>query len=156
MHLHYIFPFLIFKNIIDRSIRDGVSTITIFLWKFYLFVYIVTVNIREEVIEWDKQVKQVGESLMELLGQGLGLSPNKFKEMGCIKRRLMVGQYYPYCPEPNKTVGIAAHTDLETLTILLQDQKGGLQVNCHGKWVDVKPLHGALVISIGDTLQVII
>ncbi|KNA25001.1 hypothetical protein SOVF_010510 [Spinacia oleracea] len=110
---------------------------------------------REEVIEWDKEVKQLANRLMRLLSEGLGLNTNRLEEMSCIKRRLMVGQYYPYCPEPNKTVGITAHTDLETLTILLQDQIGGLQVNCHGKWVDVKPVHGALVISVGDTLQMI-
>lgn len=110
---------------------------------------------REEVIEWNKEVELLAKRLMRLLSNGLGLSENRLIEISCIERRLMVGQYYPYCPEPNKTVGITAHTDLETLTILLQDQSGGLQVNCHGKWVDVKPVHGALVISIGDTLQMI-
>ncbi|XP_021728713.1 1-aminocyclopropane-1-carboxylate oxidase homolog 4-like [Chenopodium quinoa] len=110
---------------------------------------------REEVIEWDKEVKQLAKRLMRLLSEGLGLITNKLLEMSCIERRLMVGQYYPHCPEPNKTVGITAHTDLETLTILLQDQCGGLQVNCHGKWIDVKPVQGALVVSIGDTLQMI-
>lgn len=105
------------------------------------------------MIEWDKEVKQLAERLMALLSEGLGLRENKL-ESSCIRRALMVGQCYPYCPEPNKTVGITAHTDLETLTILLQDQKGGLQVNYHGRWIDVNPIQDALVISIGDTLQV--
>lgn len=115
---------------------------------------ILSVGGRKEVIEWDEEAKQLGLRLMRLLSEGLGLSKNRLEEMSCIRRRLMVGQYYPHCPEPDKTVGITAHTDLETLTILLQDEKGGLQVNFQGEWVDVKPVHGALVISIGDTLQV--
>lgn len=79
---------------------------------------------------------------------------NKLKDMSCAEGRVMVGHYYPYCPEPNKTVGIASHTDPGILTVLLQDQVGGLQVKYDGKWVNVKPIHGALVINVGDLLQV--
>ncbi|KAL2892330.1 1-aminocyclopropane-1-carboxylate oxidase-like protein 12 [Bienertia sinuspersici] len=75
--------------------------------------------------------------------------------MSCSGGRVMVGHYYPYCPEPNKTVGIASHTDPGVLTVLLQDQVGGLQVKHDGKWVNVKPVHGALVINVGDLLQMI-
>jgi len=106
------------------------------------------------VIEWDKEVKQLGERLLALLCQGLGLHADKLKEMSCSEGRVMVGHYYPYCPEPEKTVGIACHTDPGLLTVLLQDQVGGLQVKLDGKWVNVKSVHGALVINIGDLLQV--
>uniref|UniRef100_A0A803N2B6 Fe2OG dioxygenase domain-containing protein n=1 Tax=Chenopodium quinoa TaxID=63459 RepID=A0A803N2B6_CHEQI len=41
------------------------------------------------------------------------------------------------------------------LTILLQDQIGGLQVLHHDHWVDVPPTPGALVINIGDHLQLV-
>lgn len=78
------------------------------------------------------------EETQRLLCEGLGLSTNRLLKMSCIERRLMVGQYYPHCPEPNKTVGITADTDLETLKILLQDQCGGLQVYCHRKWIDTR------------------
>jgi isopenicillin N synthase-like dioxygenase len=39
--------------------------------------------------------------------------------------------------------------------MLLQDQIGGLQVLHENTWVDVSPVRGALVINIGDLLQVI-
>ncbi|KMT00123.1 hypothetical protein BVRB_1g019450 [Beta vulgaris subsp. vulgaris] len=110
---------------------------------------------RTEVIEWDKEVKQLGEKLMGLLSEGLGLSSDKLTGTSYLGRRAMVGQYYPYCPEPDKTVGIATHTDPGILTVLLQDQVGGLQVKYDGHWIDLKPLHGALVVNIGDLLQVI-
>ncbi|KNA17360.1 hypothetical protein SOVF_079920 [Spinacia oleracea] len=35
---------------------------------------------------------------------------------------------------------IASHTDPGVLTLLLQDQFGGLQVKHEGKWVNVKPI----------------
>ena len=46
------------------------------------------------------------------------------------------------------------HTDSGALTILLQDDVGGLQVEASGEWVDVAPTDGALVINIGDMTQV--
>ncbi|KNA03274.1 hypothetical protein SOVF_210750 [Spinacia oleracea] len=58
--------------------------------------------------------------------------------MSCSGGRVMVGHCYPYCPEPNKTGGIASHTDPGVLTVLLQNQFGGLQVKHEGKWVNVK------------------
>jgi len=51
-------------------------------------------------------------------------------------------------------MGNSKHTDNDFLKILLQDQIGGLQVLHDNQWVDVTPIHGALVINIGDLLQV--
>lgn len=110
---------------------------------------------REELLEWDKEVKQVGERLMGLLSQGLGLSSERLKGAEYMGRRLMTAHYYPYCPEPNKTVGVPPHTDPGVLTVLPQDQMGGLQVKHKGEWLHLEPLHGALVVNIGDMLQMI-
>lgn len=110
---------------------------------------------RDEVIEWDREVRQLGERLLALLSQGLGVDASKVKDMSCSEGRLMVAHYYPYCPEPDKTLGIGCHSDPGLLTVLLQDQAGGLQVKHHHKWVEVKPVHGALVINIGNLLQMI-
>ncbi|CAI9118220.1 OLC1v1019755C1 [Oldenlandia corymbosa var. corymbosa] len=41
------------------------------------------------------------------------------------------------------------------MTILLQDQIGGLQFLHQNKWVDVPPLPGALVVNMGDMMQLI-
>ncbi|KAK9132270.1 hypothetical protein Scep_011798 [Stephania cephalantha] len=39
------------------------------------------------------------------------------------------------------------------ITILFQDQIGGLQVLHQGEWIDIIPMHGGLVVNIGDLLQ---
>lgn len=48
-------------------------------------------------------------------------------------------------------VGLGAHTDLQCLTLLWQDQVGGLQVlNTQGEWIKAQPIPGTFVVNIGD------
>ncbi|KAK3043102.1 hypothetical protein RJ639_001217 [Escallonia herrerae] len=100
---------------------------------------------REAAAEWDTAVLTLGEELMGLLSEGLGLESGKLKDLTCLEGRVFVGHYYPYCPEPDLTVGITSHTDPGVLTVLVQNEVGGLQVKCGEDWVDVDPIPGALV-----------
>ncbi|CAK8570383.1 unnamed protein product [Lathyrus sativus] len=110
---------------------------------------------RKEVMEWDREVVRIGDILLGLLSEGLGLGEERFKELGLSQGRVMAAHYYPFCPQPDLTVGLNSHADPGALTILLQDHIGGLQVRTEQGWVHVKPLDGALVINIGDLLQII-
>ena len=53
-----------------------------------------------------------------------------------------------------RTRRINRHTDAGALTVLLQDEQPGLQVQRDGRWRTVEPRRGALVINIGDIIQV--
>ncbi|KAK6139956.1 hypothetical protein DH2020_026332 [Rehmannia glutinosa] len=110
---------------------------------------------RKEVVEWDAHVKNVADKVMELLGLGLGLDAGKFKELTFSDGRAMVGHIYPYCPQPDLTLGITPHTDPGIITVLLQNEIQGLQVKHGDDWVDVKPIPGGLIINIGDFLQIV-
>lgn len=51
-------------------------------------------------------------------------------------------------------LGIHHHTDAGALTVLLQDEVGGLQVYRDGYWYDIPTVEGAMVVNTGDMMQV--
>lgn len=95
----------------------------------------------------------LGFLLFGLLSKALSLEPSRLTDMGCADGLTFVGHYYPACPQPELTLGASKHTDDGFLTVLLQDQIGGLQVFLEDTWIDIPPVPGALVINIGDMLQ---
>ncbi|KAL3812487.1 hypothetical protein ACJIZ3_013755 [Penstemon smallii] len=110
---------------------------------------------RDIQIEYSKQVMSLGLRLFALLSEALGLESSHLIDMDCAKGLTLLGHYYPACPQPELTLGATKHSDDDFLTILLQDQIGGLQIFLENQWIDIPPVSGALVINIGDLLQLI-
>lgn len=109
---------------------------------------------RDPVVEWDKEAVKIGEELMGLLCEGLGVKKDRLKELSCLDGRVMAAHYYPFCPQPELTKGLTPHTDPGVLTVLVQNEMTGLQVKFDEDWVDLEPIPGAIVINIGDILQI--
>ena len=54
---------------------------------------------------------------------------------------------------PSGGWGVGEHTDYGLLTLLAQDDSGGLQVAAPEGWIDAPPIPGTLVCNIGDMLD---
>uniref|UniRef100_I1QID3 Fe2OG dioxygenase domain-containing protein n=1 Tax=Oryza glaberrima TaxID=4538 RepID=I1QID3_ORYGL len=107
-------------------------------------------------------VRRLGERLFELLSEALGLPVGYLgRDAGCMDGLSLsvAAHYYPACPEPEATMGATKHSDPSFLTVLLQDTSGGLQAVLprppEERWVDVPPVAGALVVNVGDLLQLV-
>src|SRR5437762_9197551 len=56
-------------------------------------------------------------------------------------------------PGPQDQFGSAPHTDYGIITVLAQDNSGGLQVRPRGgDWIDAPPMHNTVVLNVGDML----
>lgn len=100
------------------------------------------------------------EKLATLLMQGLALSlelPEHYFDDFCrdplVTLRLLHYPPQPANPEPNEK-GCGAHTDFGALTLLLQDQQGGLQVwdKNEDVWLNAPPIENTYVINLGDLI----
>ncbi|GKB91192.1 1-aminocyclopropane-1-carboxylate oxidase homolog 3-like protein [Tanacetum coccineum] len=109
---------------------------------------------RQALKDWDKAVVSLGDALMSILCEGLGVKSDKLKELTCLEGRVSASHYYPQCPQPDLTMGLTPHTDPGVLTVLVQNEVGGLlHVKCGEDWAAVEAVPGAIVINIGDLLQ---
>ncbi|KAK2966109.1 hypothetical protein RJ640_001523 [Escallonia rubra] len=83
----------------------------------------------------------------------LGSNQDTLKAWNVQKNAHLCDHYYPACPRPELTLGVRKHADPLFLTVLMQDEIGGLQVLHENQWVDVPPIRGGFVVNIRNFLQ---
>jgi isopenicillin N synthase-like dioxygenase len=92
--------------------------------------------------------------LMGLFALALGLPDGYFGDF--IRHPTCTTRLLHYPPQPADAlpgqIGCGAHTDWGALTLLTQDEAGGLQVQSGGGWLDVPPLPGAYIVNTGDMM----
>ncbi|KAH7655734.1 Flavonol synthase protein [Dioscorea alata] len=111
---------------------------------------------REANEEYAKHLIRVVDDLLEILSEGLGLEKQVLKESvgGDGLEYLLKINYYPKCPRPDLALGVVAHTDMSAITILVPNEVPGLQVFKDDHWFDAKYVPNALVVHIGDQIEV--
>jgi len=61
--------------------------------------------------------------------------------------------HYPPSPPQTQNWGVGEHTDYGLVTLLAQDDSGGLQIAAPEGWIDAPPIPGTLICNIGDMLD---
>ncbi|RDX68793.1 Gibberellin 2-beta-dioxygenase 8, partial [Mucuna pruriens] len=110
-------------------------------------------SLRSSLEAFATRMLTLAESLAEILGGELNTKSNYFREHCLPISSFIRLNRYPPCPISSKVHGLLPHSDTSFLTIVHQDQVGGLQLMKDGKWVGVKPNPQALVVNIGDLFQ---
>ncbi|KAL3820669.1 hypothetical protein ACJIZ3_006574 [Penstemon smallii] len=98
-------------------------------------------------------VSELAQKLADILADELGRKSGFFKETCVPSTCYLRLNRYPSCPIYPRMFGIMPHTDSDFLTVLHQDNIGGLQLVKDGRWIAVKPNPEALIINIGDLFQ---
>lgn len=103
------------------------------------------------------EVVSLGTQIITALFEGLGADPQRVAD--AYAKPLARGQLVGYPPvsaadRAATRFSAAPHTDFGVLTLLAQDDSGGLQVlNASNAWIEAPPIPNTFVCNIGDLLQ---
>jgi len=107
------------------------------------------------LLKYADAVMDCGRALLRGFAVSLGLEADFFREPFAKPLTRCSLIYYPPQPPESGTeqFGVAPHTDYGGLTLLSQDDTGGLQIRGRsGEWVTAPPIAGSLVVNIGDLM----
>jgi isopenicillin N synthase-like dioxygenase len=113
-------------------------------------------ELRPVVERYYRAVAELAATLMEAFAVALGLAPDTFSPYVDRHASALRLAHYPDAGGHRGIGGLraGAHTDYGTLTVLWTDGAPGLQVeSLDGRWVDVDPVDGGLIVNIGDLMQ---
>ncbi|WP_340600947.1 isopenicillin N synthase family dioxygenase [Acinetobacter sp. HZNU-JH01] len=119
-------------------------------------------NVYPNIENWETVMQGYFDEMLELakvllnaMSHAIGLPQNYFEH--CLKDSLCFFRLIHYPPTLDNTdkasFNAGTHTDYGCVTILAQDEIGGLQVqDVHGQWIDAPPIPDTYVINIGDMM----
>lgn len=109
-------------------------------------------GLREAVLEYMESLTRLGHRLVAGLALSLDLPEHYFARYTAEPLTLFRIFNYPAASDP-ELWGVGEHTDYGLLTMLLQDDSGGLEVRSRSRWVAAPPIPGSFVCNIGDMLD---
>jgi isopenicillin N synthase-like dioxygenase len=114
---------------------------------------------RNAIHRYYRHCEKLGYRLLAAISTNLGMSPGYLSRgFGPDHSSFLRLNYYPVAltPASNRDghLGVGQHTDAGALTVLLQDDQAGLEVFHDNEWHIVEPRKDALVVNIGDIVQV--
>ncbi|CAL8148315.1 unnamed protein product [Orchesella dallaii] len=126
----------------------------------------IDVQFSKSMVELQDACHPLCMDLMKLLGMGLELDDEDYfvrrskwlQDNKSPSYKTFRALYYPAIPEnieiPVGQARVKEHSDHGFITLLFQDDTGGLEVrDREGNWIAADPIHGSIVVNIGDLLE---
>lgn len=111
-------------------------------------------DFRETVLTWQEQILNILRRLLEGLALSLGQSATALHPV--VKDtpyQLLKLIHYP--KDRGEGQGVGPHKDSDLLSLILQDNEGGLEVELtSGQWLKAPPQPETFIINIGELLEV--
>ncbi|MEM7170335.1 MAG: 2-oxoglutarate and iron-dependent oxygenase domain-containing protein [Pseudomonadota bacterium] len=122
-------------------------------------------DFRATMGDYFRACDQLGHLLLRAFCQGMGEAPERLAPHFDADHTSFIRlNHYPLgdilsdteaaAVTPLGDMALHHHSDAGVLTILLQDEIGGLQIFHNDAWIEVTPIPGAFVINVGDMMQV--
>jgi isopenicillin N synthase-like dioxygenase len=111
---------------------------------------------REVMQTYYDAMEALGRRMMQEFARALDLEPGFFDQYLGEPMTTLGPLHYP--PQTGRIteaqIGAGAHTDYGCVTLLAQDETGGLQVRAKdGSWIEAPPVAGSFVVNIGDMME---
>lgn len=112
-------------------------------------------DFKDTFVELFAAFDRAGDRLLSAIARYLGLAPDWFdpavKDGNSVLRLL----HYPPISVDAEGVRAGAHEDINLITLLLGAEEAGLELldRDTGRWLEIKPPEGAMVVNVGDMLQ---
>jgi len=130
----------------DARVRDGWPMHGANLWPAR------PAGLRSAVETYVAQTARAAGAMMQGFSLALGLPDQAFART-YLARPTVLFRIFRYPPARPGGWGVGEHTDYGLLTLLAQDDLGGLQVRADDGWIEAPPIPDTLVCNVGDMLE---
>ena len=111
-------------------------------------------QLRDAVLDYIGAVTDLGHLVLRAMAVGLGLDAGWFDEHLTSAPTVLFRIFrYPPLVEGDERWSVGEHTDYGLVTLLGQDESGGLEVRGPDGWVPAPPVAGSFVVNLGDMLE---
>lgn len=111
-------------------------------------------ELRPLTLSYLDELSRVAQEVLRGVALSLGLAPDYFAAGYTANPTVLFRIFhYPPAPPADTGWGVGEHTDYGLLTLLAQDDNGGLQVHTPDGWLDAPPVPDTFVCNVGDMLE---
>ncbi|EER98258.1 hypothetical protein BDA96_02G091100 [Sorghum bicolor] len=109
---------------------------------------------RKSINDYSSELMKIIGSVVHFIAKALNIDL-KLMDDKYVSQVLRMNYYPPCMTMAEKVLGLSPHSDASFLTILLEiNSVEGLQIKRHNAWITVKPNPKALLVNVGDFLEI--